>query len=472
MKTLVLGLALVSSVAMAGKEGGNGGGSHYCSGRSFQEVYDVYEGYNRYNIKPTGEKLSLKQHIDRAILRLKNANYEMGVEIEKAVQYIQDGHMLIRPNLKLELIPDANILITDHGCSYKQLANWDDVSGNILVDGRIFDQLDSLNKAALYIHEAVYKVARDRFGAENSDDVRKIVAHAMSSGGYDFEVFYKTIVKVPERAKAESYSMKDSEMTEEQAKKKYNFELYYLNSLYMNITRNNRVKEIKDLNVHLADANILAGDLEIKVSVVNSYKKAIEDSYKNLVVKLEEEKTSLESKYWELRKAYDLIPKTKYEEEIDNIQQFRYHKKYDRLYKKAQKLKTPDEKLGKDTGRQANKKQQAEVDRSIESNKEALKITNKLMNDALRANGASQEQYILNKESSFSGYLVKDYLNFDLGAARGFGKDASQVNAVITFEVLKRGEKVFETSLSYNASQIEKGELIFVNLNLSQNPLR
>ena len=188
MKTLlILGTILLSVSAFAGNEKGNGGGIHYCEGQKTQEFYDIYEAQARFGYKLIDKKLSVEGYIQYAVNRISKANPFIGKKVQEQLDYLKNNHMIIRPKARLNPIGDAKILITDEGCDYKQLANWDEVSGNLLVKKEYYDLLDNLNQAAFHIHETLYKVGRDydlltKFsdGTSTSDEIRMMVGEIFS----------------------------------------------------------------------------------------------------------------------------------------------------------------------------------------------------------------------------------------------------------------------------------------------------
>lgn len=180
MKFLLLGV-LLSGLAMAeGQGGGNGGGVHVCPGRQQVEMYDLYEGWTRYNVPKPAAGLSVDAYVDRATRALHRFNPAVGLLVQRQVDYLRDDHLLVRANLVLRRINDATILVIDEGCTYEQLANWDNVSGNVLVKKELYDRMDNVSKAALILHEAIYKVARETYQATNSDESRRTVAEAIN----------------------------------------------------------------------------------------------------------------------------------------------------------------------------------------------------------------------------------------------------------------------------------------------------
>jgi hypothetical protein len=104
----------------------------------------------------------------------------VGLVLENHVTYLQNGRLLLRDNLTIAPINDANILVVDNGCSYQQLANWDDASGNVLVNKALYERMNNISRAGLYIHEALYKIDRSFFWASTSDRIRRTTAEALS----------------------------------------------------------------------------------------------------------------------------------------------------------------------------------------------------------------------------------------------------------------------------------------------------
>jgi hypothetical protein len=189
MKNLfILGMVLLSATAFAGNEKGNGGGVHYCANQKSLELYDVYEAQARFGYAIKESSLAVDVQVRNAVEKIKKNNPYIGKLVQEKVSYLKNGHMIVRAKVKLTPIGDANILIVDEGCSYKQLANWDEVSGNLIVNKDFYDRMSNTNQAALYIHETLYKVGRDlnlitkeADGTSTSDEIRRMVGEIFSS---------------------------------------------------------------------------------------------------------------------------------------------------------------------------------------------------------------------------------------------------------------------------------------------------
>ncbi len=80
-------------------------------------------------------------------------------------------------------IPPTNDAFPDvirHGCDYENVARYRS-DGTVIVDPAIFAQLDLLNQAALYLHEAIYAIARTRVGESSSVRPRRLTAHLLAT---------------------------------------------------------------------------------------------------------------------------------------------------------------------------------------------------------------------------------------------------------------------------------------------------
>ena len=175
---IVIG-TLVATSAFAGNEKGNGGGAHVCAGSV--EMYDLYEGRERYRLTPNLPSADTADRILEAVLeRTAEASYENSEEFVPLLRnYIRKVRTNIFPTTAtLVRLPDANELLIGRGCQYEQLANWDDRTGKLFVDDRLFSELRRVpaQEAALILHEAVYALARSRFEATTSTAAREVVA--------------------------------------------------------------------------------------------------------------------------------------------------------------------------------------------------------------------------------------------------------------------------------------------------------
>lgn len=166
------------SSSYAGDKEGNGGGVHFCDAKT--EMYDLYEARKAHGLTldySCGKDEEC--YIRRAIDKLSPRYPRLAVMLLEEIQYIR-ANALFQDEVELAPIRDANILVHDEGCLYRQLANWWDISGKIIVDNDYFKLLDAQSRAAFYVHEAIYKIYR-YMGEEKSDKARRLTGQIFST---------------------------------------------------------------------------------------------------------------------------------------------------------------------------------------------------------------------------------------------------------------------------------------------------
>lgn len=89
------------------------------------------------------------------------------------------------PNAKLENTRDFDILVSPKTCTggivtFEQLANYTD-EGQLFIDEEIWNSLPTTDKAALYIHEAVYSYLRKEDKVITSKRARQITGYAFAN---------------------------------------------------------------------------------------------------------------------------------------------------------------------------------------------------------------------------------------------------------------------------------------------------
>lgn len=182
MKSLMLaGLLTLSLSAIAGDKG-NGGYSVVCRDNLGQitsaELLDIYEGRVIYKKNYAVELNTVDDLINIAKSRV--ANYAaFANKLNRELKLVNENIIFIPAGNELEPTDDAFPPIKKQGCKFEQLANYQD-SGELLISQEIFDHLDNVNKAALFIHEAVYSYRRKALGETTSQNSRKLVAQIMA----------------------------------------------------------------------------------------------------------------------------------------------------------------------------------------------------------------------------------------------------------------------------------------------------
>lgn len=178
---------------IAGPKVGNGGGLWLCRDREslnykWIELTDLFEAKNEFGWELKEFKGQTFPEIYLSIVELARKNTKLGALISKygvdpiqkltfihkyaTLTSINDGFYKVRPSAAS---------CSDGYIHYAQLANFTN-DGVILVNSSLWAEplLSSRDKAALLVHELVYKVLRDSRGDKNSLPTRAIVAALFS----------------------------------------------------------------------------------------------------------------------------------------------------------------------------------------------------------------------------------------------------------------------------------------------------
>lgn len=183
MKALLLGLLVLSAGAFAGKEGGNGGGAHVCA--DSVELFDFYEAKNAYlsnlRIWEVDPRVSKEEYLNLAVEHVrKDFGYHIAAVVKSRINALLaiPYKDLVLP-VNIPRVNDADIAMVEQGCTYEQVANWNERLGRVYFSKSLYERMDALNQAGLIFHEVLYKLARE-IGSTNSDNVRKMVAQTFS----------------------------------------------------------------------------------------------------------------------------------------------------------------------------------------------------------------------------------------------------------------------------------------------------
>jgi hypothetical protein len=196
MKKLILMLSLVPFLALGhAKEGGNGGGAHYCPENPdpnlVMELYDFFEGRHPklHNIKvwEHDNSISKEVYLQRALRKValdqKWIYSGLSSRVNKILAMpIED---LLLPLRIPPLLNDADIPFVNIGCDYVTVGNWNTRFGFLFFTDAYYNMMSTMSQAGLILHEAAYSLAREYGGADDSDRVRKFVAQAFSDQKVD-----------------------------------------------------------------------------------------------------------------------------------------------------------------------------------------------------------------------------------------------------------------------------------------------
>lgn len=200
---------LFCGFVQAGVMNGGGGKGVVCRDANQEilsvELLDLWEARVIYNrIIPLDSNLSLEDEVDRLLNSVKNSIFsdglwffgpdeKKGAEAFKEIlkidtdAFLEVGHPHVHwlEGTVLEPTQDSFEVVKPAKCKIEQIVRYTDTNqgGDILVNSDLVDRMDDVNKAALYVHEALYAYFR-RGGEQSSIRVRRAVG--LASSGYQF----------------------------------------------------------------------------------------------------------------------------------------------------------------------------------------------------------------------------------------------------------------------------------------------
>lgn len=173
---------------------GNGGQSVAClqsDGSTTYETFDLMEGRILFGyaypqdtpkLDPIKLALSLAKRMDQAQGSLPGVIDEPSDNLQSKLQYVLDAMDFLPPGVGLQNTGDTNEFISlPKNCSFLQTVNFRN-SKLIYVNSDAWNALSPLNKAAMYLHEAVYWYLRETGVEKDSRRARKAVAYVMAGG--------------------------------------------------------------------------------------------------------------------------------------------------------------------------------------------------------------------------------------------------------------------------------------------------
>lgn len=183
--TILLFVAPVPS--FAGAISGGGGAAVVCRNADHSiasaELLDLYEGKVRFGYEiPESPGLSADTQIATALDRLGDDRYvalkakEFARDIIERIRYLPEGVSL---NAPLDLGESYGAVVKE-GCRMEGVGFYE-ADGTLKIARPVFSALSTTQKAALILHEAIYKIDRTVENAANSARSRKLTAQFFST---------------------------------------------------------------------------------------------------------------------------------------------------------------------------------------------------------------------------------------------------------------------------------------------------
>lgn len=187
--TMLITTSLIPHLSHAGGAGvvGNGGGAWACltDGKVKVFLVDLFEGRTEYYLEIPDFSDLAEVQLQEAMKRIQESNPKFH---DLLLPYV--GKVLrdwpAQGNSRLEIVGDSNYtrIPGPQQCAgpafYVQIVNftWD---GRILIDYDYYSALSETDRAALFLHEAIYWLLRVEERATTSLRTKKLVAHVFST---------------------------------------------------------------------------------------------------------------------------------------------------------------------------------------------------------------------------------------------------------------------------------------------------
>jgi hypothetical protein len=187
---IALSLALVPATALArGGDVGNGGGAYICQdphGRIKSALLlDLWEGQRDWKKQGLPYKIQksnapVETQIEQAMQKLMNSDPNLFAKVNAMLPIVR-AHVDHLVGEDLPPPTDTDYTHYPHGCPLGGVAAFHDDTGVLEIQDEIVAAFTSrTDEAALYLHEALYKVLRERVGETTSIRTRKLVAKLFS----------------------------------------------------------------------------------------------------------------------------------------------------------------------------------------------------------------------------------------------------------------------------------------------------
>lgn len=200
LSSILLVISLFAPTGYASEQEGHGGGALICQyeGGYKAIMLDLWEGQLE---KPFGLGLVMKNSkgmtvddiVTRALKKLPGGIVGFGGDTKAALEIVKSNLIFLPIGLDIYDSDDVKAKIIPSNCEFKFAARFqNEIDGpRIYVNKMVWESMDDLNKAALLLHEAIYKVLRDRVEDSDSKRTRVIVANLLSN--IEFENIYAEI---------------------------------------------------------------------------------------------------------------------------------------------------------------------------------------------------------------------------------------------------------------------------------------
>lgn len=183
---LIFCLLSLSNVIYAGNGTSGGGGAFVCRDSQKNilnsELLDLWEAkyLNRLTIDKSNE--GIETQIERAFSNLDKFHTPYLDTIKEELEIILNKAIALPKGVTIKAPTDANNNYEKPGCPLEGMMFYDGDLDHVVYNPETYNYLlSNTDKAAVWAHEAIYKVLRDRFNETDSKNTRKLVGCLFSN---------------------------------------------------------------------------------------------------------------------------------------------------------------------------------------------------------------------------------------------------------------------------------------------------
>lgn len=195
MKKILLPMMMLISMNSFANEKGNGGTVLDCGEKvvlaDFEEV-KLRAGL-RGKIEIAESSVYFQEQIHAVIRKVRDINSTVSEDLEKTVATFIAEVSEIEGNYEWTITPDIGPFPVPRGCKLKNTVMYID-NGPVELNSDLFNKLSETHKAGIIIHEAVYKLMRDR-GVEGSAVPARRLTAMLFAQNPDMEILKSLVTR-------------------------------------------------------------------------------------------------------------------------------------------------------------------------------------------------------------------------------------------------------------------------------------
>jgi hypothetical protein len=188
---VALQIATAVPAAYSGHETGHGGGVVVCRDSQGKvqsaELLDFWEASALNGLTIIRKNDPVDQQIREAIERLTRWKPSLGKEVHKTYEDLQNIRRDVPEGVAVTPPTDADLDLIKEGCALEGVAKYVKKYPDpaiLYMNPRLLAELPKSDQAALWLHEAIYKVFRQKYSAKDSTQARRFASLLFSDQSF------------------------------------------------------------------------------------------------------------------------------------------------------------------------------------------------------------------------------------------------------------------------------------------------